>query len=315
VNRERKDRVVVTGAAGFIGSALCNYLASEFLVTGLDNLSTGDWSRCSENVNKVNVDISKMKHSALQEFLTDAKYVFHLAAVKLHNQVNDYHAIQKSNIEGSRRIFEAATSAKVEKIVFASSLYSYGNLGPSIMHETDALNPQNFYGLSKAYGESLLRIITRRNDVDYAIARLFFIYGPNQFASGGYKSVIIKNIENVINGHPLEVYGDGAQSLDYVYIDDCVEILAQLAKSEFQGHMNISTGAAVSINTVLKSISRLSGESRVIEKPADWTQGSIRVGSTLLREKVLGPRAMVTIEEGLNRTWNWAKSPKPTVVE
>ena len=305
----KKDRVVVTGAAGFIGSALCNSLSREFSVTGLDNLSSGDWSRCNENVVKVDADISKIESSTLEALFKDAKYVFHLAAVKLHNQINDYSAIYDSNIDGSRRIFEAATNAKVEKIVFTSSLYCYGNLGPKAMNETDALNPQNYYGLSKAYGEGLLRIIAGSSDVDFAIARLFFIYGPNQFANGGYKSVIIKNMENAKNKKPLEVYGDGEQSLDYVYIDDCIEILIQLAKSNYKGHVNVSTGSAVSVKSILDTISRLSGEFRVVELPADWTKGSIRIGETDLREKALGSRKMLTIEEGLKKTWDWVVGP------
>jgi len=302
----KKDLVVVTGAAGFIGSALCNYLSEEFSVIGLDNLSAGEWNRCNEFVTKFDVDISSMAIKDLENLFKGAKYVFHLAAVKLHNQTNDYFAIQATNIEGSRKVFEAAVNIGVKKIIFTSSLYAYGGLGPAIMSESDMLDPKNFYGLSKAHGESLLKIIAKKNNVNFAIARLFFIYGPNQFASGGYKSVIIKNIENALGGLPLVVFGDGEQSLDYVYIDDCVEILSQLATSQFLGTMNVSTGKPITISSLIEAISKISGEVGVVSNEADWTQGTVRAGSTLLREKALGKREMVSIEQGLSKTWSWA---------
>jgi UDP-glucose 4-epimerase len=308
----RKQRVIVTGAAGFIGSALANFLTSNYEVIGIDNLAAGDWTRCNPEVKVVQGDVSELSEAALDELFDKVTFLFHLAAVKLHNQLNDSGTISKTNIEGTRRIFEAASKAGVRKVIFTSSLYAYGSLGPSKMIERDPLIPFNFYGLSKSYGESLLEMFARESKLDYAIARLFFIYGPWQYAEGGYKSVIMKNIDNAINGLPLEVNGDGNQALDYVYIDDCVEILWDLAKSDFNGVINVSSGVSTSINRIVETIGTLSGVLERKFNPRDWTHGSSRAGDIRLREAILGPRQLTGIELGLEKTWNWARAKKPS---
>lgn len=306
----KRQRVVVTGAAGFIGSALANFLTKDYEVIGIDNLAAGDWSRCNPEIRVVQGDISDFSVDALAELFDEVTFLFHLAAVKLHNQSNDSGTISKTNIEGARRIFEAASKAGVRKVVFTSSLYAYGSMGPSRMVETDPLIPFNFYGLSKSYGESLLEMFARESKLDYAIARLFFIYGPWQYAEGGYKSVILKNIDNANNKLPLEVNGDGNQALDYVYIDDCVEILRDIAKSDFSGIMNVSSGISTSINRIVDIIETLSGVSERKLNPRDWTHSSSRAGDIKLREAILGQRQLTGIELGLEKTWNWALAQK-----
>lgn len=306
----KRQTVIVTGAAGFIGSALANFLTKDYEVIGIDNLAAGDWSRCNPEVTVVQGDVSELCVDELVELFEEVTFLFHLAAVKLHNQSNDSGTISKTNIEGTRRIFEAASKAGVRKVIFTSSLYAYGSLGPSKMIERDPLIPFNFYGLSKSYGESLLEMFARESKMDYAIARLFFIYGPWQYAEGGYKSVILKNFDNAINKLPLEVNGDGNQSLDYVYIDDCVEILWDLAKSDFNGTVNVSSGVSTSVNRIVEIIGTLSGALETKFNPRDWTHGSSRTGDIRLREAILGPRQLTGIELGLEKIWNWTRAKK-----
>ena len=112
----KKQKVVVTGAAGFIGSALANFLTRDYEVIGIDNLVAGDWSRCNPEVTVVQGDVSDLKINELVEILEGVTFLFHLAAVKLHNQSNDSEAISKTNIEGARRIFEAASRAVLGKL-------------------------------------------------------------------------------------------------------------------------------------------------------------------------------------------------------
>lgn len=307
MDSSEKELVVVTGAAGFIGGALSNLLSTKYRVRGIDNLSTGDWSRCNDSIERIEADISCASNKSLEGFFEGSKFVFHLAAVKLHNHSNNWDSINRSNIEGTKRVFEAASAAHVNKIVFTSSLYAYGSMGLKIMNEEDSLDPFNFYGLSKAYGEKALAIHSRNTGLDFAIARLFFIYGPHQYADGGYKSVIMKNIENALCGRPLEVNGDGNQSLDYVYISDCVQMLSDLAESSFSGTMNVSSGRATKVNEIISIISEISGAEKISHHERDWTHNTSRFGSPKLREELLGNRPLTSMREGLENTWEWAK--------
>ena len=303
-----KELVVVTGAAGFIGGALSSLLSKKYRVRGIDNLSTGDWSRCNDSIERIEADISQSSNGSLEGLFEGSKYVFHLAAVKLHNHSNNWDSINRSNIEGTRRVFEAASTANVKRIIFTSSLYAYGSMGLKTMNEEDSLDPFNFYGLSKAYGEKALSIHGQNTGLDFAIARLFFIYGPHQFADGGYKSVIMKNIENALRGRPLEINGDGNQSLDYVYISDCVQILSDLAESNFRGTMNVSSGRATKVNEIISILSEISGVEKISHKNRDWTHDTSRFGSPRLREELLGIRQLTSMREGLEKTWEWAKN-------
>ena len=303
-----KELVVVTGAAGFIGGALSNLLSTKYRVRGIDNLSTGDWSRCNDSIERIEADISQASNKSLEGLFEGSKFVFHLAAVKLHNHSNNWDSINRSNIEGSRRVFEAASAANVKKVIFTSSLYAYGSMGLKTMNEEDSLDPFNFYGLSKAYGEKALTIHSHNTSLDFAIARLFFIYGPHQFADGGYKSVIMKNIENALCGRPLEINGDGNQSLDYVYISDCVQILSDLAESSFSGTMNVSSGRATKVNEIISILSEISGVEKISHQEKDWTHDTCRFGSPKLREELLGIRRLTSMREGLENTWEWAKN-------
>ncbi len=307
MDSSEKELVVVTGAAGFIGGALSNLLSTKYRVRGIDNLSTGDWSRCNDSIERIEADISSASNKSLEGFFEGSKFVFHLAAVKLHNHSNNWDSINRSNIEGTKRVFEAASAAHVNKVVFTSSLYAYGSMGLKIMNEEDSLDPFNFYGLSKAYGEKALAIHSRNTGLDFAIARLFFIYGPHQYADGGYKSVIMKNIENALCGRPLEVNGDGNQSLDYVYISDCVQMLSDLAESSFSGTMNVSSGRATKVNEIISIISEISGAEKISHHERDWTHNTSRFGSPKLREELLGIRRLTSMREGLENTWEWAK--------
>ena len=153
------------------------------------------------------------------------------------------------NISASRRLFEAAAQAARPKVVFASSLYAYGSMGPAPMRETDVPTPDTVYGISKVAGEQLLRLRYDGSMVPWSVARLFFVYGPRQYARGGYKSVIVANFERLVRGEAPTIFGDGLQALDYVYIDDVVEALIELAAPAHNGKtLNICSGLATTIN-------------------------------------------------------------------
>jgi UDP-glucose 4-epimerase len=251
-------------------------------------------------------DLRRATPEELRALLSGAEVLFHLAAEK-HHSARSAKDIVDVNITATHRLFEVATQAGVRKIVFASSLYAYGSMGPEVMTESQTPEPRTVYGVSKLTGEHLLRTVTAGTDTSWAAARLFFVYGPRQYAQGGYKSVIISNFERIARGDHPTIRGDGSQALDYIYIDDAVRALRHLAVDAVPaGIYNVASGSAVSIGELTDLMIR-TASTKLAPRfvPADWTAGSIRVGDASLIRATTGWRPRVGLEAGLKSTWGW----------
>ena len=266
-------------------------------------MSTGTWNRVSGSVSKIELDLAKATKNDFRDLLSGVEYVYHLAAVKLHNEKNSNEEIIYNNVLATNAILEASARAKVNKVLFTSSVYAYGHLNLSILSESTTLDPKTLYGISKVAGEKMLEVAATRGNFDYAVARLFFVYGPNQFAEGGYKSVIVKNYERLLNGLPAIVNGSGNQILDYVYIDDCVRYLRSLMFSDFSGAVNVSSGEGTSILKLVEEMIRIVGSGEVVFCENDWTSGSMRIGKNE-KIKSLFPQIKTTsLSDGLMETF------------
>jgi UDP-glucose 4-epimerase len=302
-------QALVTGAAGFIGCHLVEALhAAGCDVVGIDDERSGDWRRVQAPCTQVRRDIADLTPAELAELCSDVDVVFHLAAEKHNSAKATPQKIIDVNISATRRLFDAAAQARRPKVVFASSLYAYGSMGPEPMRETDLPTPTTMYGVSKVAGEHLLRIARDDHRLSWSVARLFFVYGPRQYAEGGYKSVIVSNFERLARGEEPTVFGDGEQALDYVYIDDAVAALVVMAGPDHDGKtLNISSGHGTTVNALTAAMLSASG-SRLAPRmcPPDWTAGSRRVGDATAAAGELGWKADTPIEAGLQRCWEWS---------
>jgi UDP-glucose 4-epimerase len=297
----------VTGAAGFIGRHLITRLSHEgWQAIGIDNERSGDWSQVAAPCTRIERDIAAMTTEDLAVATAGADVCFHLAAEKHNSSRSTPQRVIDVNISATRRILEAAAISGVGKIVFTSSLYAYGSLGPAPMSEGDVPVPTTVYGTSKLAGEHLVRTEASSAGLHWSVARLFFVYGPGQYAEGGYKSVIVGNFERLLRGERPIIYGDGKQALDYVYVDDVVEALLMLAEPDHNGLVcNVGTGRAVSVGELTELMLTISGRDlEPLMYPPDWTAGSIRVADTKLARETLGWTATTRIEEGLERVWD-----------
>ena len=306
-------RVLVTGAAGFIGSHLADRLVADgHEVIGIDDMSSGH--NTPEHTELLRMDVAD---PALVTLAAERRpeVICHLAAqVSVRVSVGDPARDARVNVLGTVNMLEAARAAGARKVVFTSSLYAYGSRGPEPMSETDVPAPTTVYGMSKVAGEHMLRAAAREHGLRSTIARLFFIYGPRQFVDNGYKSVIPRNFERIARGESPVVYGDGSQALDYVYVDDCVEALLAMLPPEHDGWTyNVCTGRAISVNTLTQLMLDVAGSNlEPASAPPDWTAGTIRAGLPTLAERRLGWRAKTPIEEGLARVWQWlGEQPTP----
>ena len=302
-------KVVVTGAAGFIGGHLCHELATRGTkeIIGIDSLRSGDWSRTPAHVVKIEKDITLINENEWDEYLKDTDILFHLAAEKYNSSKTTPEKVMAVNVIATEHLFRAAARANVTRTVFTSSLYAYGSTGPDLMLETDVAAPTTLYGSSKLMGEGILRSLDKEIGLSWNIARLFFIYGPHQHAEGGYKSVIMKNFERIISGDAPTIFGDGEQSLDYVYINDCVSALMELARSEQDKEMvNVSTGMAQSVNNLTSLMLQISESNLKPDyKSADWTQGSSRCGSPIRIKNKFNWSTKTDLSKGLEDVYRW----------
>lgn len=304
-------KVLVTGAAGFIGGALCRRLlkdpGSGTSVIGIDNMRSGDWSRTPEAIVRVERDIAAIDCDEWVDLLDGVEIVFHLAAEKYNSSRSTPSKLLDVNVQATERLFRSCAAAGVGRTVFTSSLYAYGSLGPDPMKESDRAEPITLYGASKLMGEGILRAIDRDLSLSWNVARLFFIYGPHQFAEGGYKSVIRVNFERMRRGEPPVINGSGDQSLDYVHVEDCVDALLDLAWSATDRKIvNVSSGRGVSIRDLTRRMMAIA-EFRQPPTfgPADWTKGSRRVGENAVIQKHFGWKPRTSLDDGLQDVSTW----------
>ena len=313
----QSSTIMVTGGCGFIGSHLVQRLVElgAKRVVVIDSLRYGDQANLagsSDAVEVVQHTLGTDPGDALAAHMTGVDYLFHLAAEK-HNQSKDSPArVFQANITGTHTLFETAVKASVKKILFTSSLYAYGRMDGPPFVETELPAPRTVYGISKLTGEHLLRHFNVQHGMPYDVIRYLFVYGPKQFAGMGYKSVIIKNFEQLLDGKPATVYGDGEQALDYVYVDDAVDAtLRVLARAGSGEVFNVASGKATSVNHLLDTMMKVAGKgSEKISQPADWTAGSHRVGSIEKIREQVGWQPATSLEEGLARTWEWTKAQR-----
>jgi UDP-glucose 4-epimerase len=308
-----KDAVaMVTGGCGFIGSHLVHALAARGArrIVVVDSLRYGkpeNLGALAERVEVVQYTLGESPRDVLRPALEGVTHLFHLAAEK-HNQSKDSPArVYQSNIVGTHTLFEDAAEAGVKKIVFTSSLYAYGRMTGAPFVETEVPQPRTVYGISKLAGEHILAHFGQTRGVAWNVLRYLFVYGPKQFAGLGYKSVIMKNFGRILSGEPPVILGSGTQELDYVFVDDVVEATLSAMESPVTNEvLNIASGHGTRIDELTAAMLRVSGSAlRPTHGPADWTQGSCRVGSAERAAQVLGWRATTPLDVGLQRTFDW----------
>ncbi len=309
----RDSSIAVTGGCGFIGS----HLVAELARRGARRIVVIDSLRYGKRENlPAGVAVEVLQHelgfgdvSELERALGGVDMLFHLAAEKHNQSKDDPSRVLRSNVEGTATLYSAAARAGVKKVVFSSSLYAYGRLDGPPMVETEVPLPRTVYGISKLTGEHLLAFFGREHGFSHVTLRYFFVYGPRQFAGTGYKSVIVKSFEHLVRKEPAVIFGDGLQSLDYVYVVDAVDATCRAMESSISGEvLNVGSGISTSVADLVHSITRVAGGSPTPEHgPADWTAGSHRVGNVRRIESVLGWTAETSLEDGLRKTLEWIR--------
>jgi UDP-glucose 4-epimerase len=249
-------RFLVTGGAGFLGSALANRLArAGHTVRVLDDLSAGDPARLDSTVLFTRGDVSDVPK--LWTLLQGVDCVYHLAArVSVPESIlypREYNAV---NVGGTVAVMEAMRDAGVKRVVFTSSGAVYGEQAQQPVREDLPPNPGSPYAVSKLAAEHYVCTIGALWGIETVILRVFNAYGPGQSLPPSHPPVIPQLLKQALGGGSLVVFGDGKQTRDFVYVDDVTDglVAAATAKGVDREIVNIGAGSEVSINALVKKI-------------------------------------------------------------
>jgi UDP-glucuronate 4-epimerase len=299
-------RVVVTGAAGFIGSHLCERLLREgHEVVGLDCFTDYyDLARKEENARDLDVRRIDLADDELDFRGIDG--VFHLAGQPgVRASFTDFAAYLSRNVLATQRVFEAAAAGGI-RVVFASSSSVYGDAERYPTPEDTVPHPISPYGITKLACENLERAYAKGVGLDAVTLRYFTVYGPRQRPDMAFTRIVTALAE----GRPFDLYGDGSVSRGFTYVTDVVTAtVAAMERGPAGAVYNVGGGDETNMRDAIALCERIA-ERRLDVRTAPVAWGDVRrtaADTTRIRAE-LGWEPTVGLEQGLRSQWLWAAS-------
>jgi UDP-glucose 4-epimerase len=290
--------ILVTGGAGFIGSAFVRSLVSDGdSVAVLDDLSSGDPGAIPAGVQLVRLDIADPRTVTSIAELRPSSVVHAAAQVSVTHSVADPERDHAVNVAGTGHVLDGARAAGCRRFVFLSS-------GGAVYGEADGATedtppePLSPYGRNKLAAERLVA----ESGIPYAIARLANVYGPGQRSDleGGVVAIFAAALAL---GQSVTIFGDGEQSRDFVFVDDVVDGIRRLLRSPRSGTWNIGTGRPTTVHELLAAMERAAAAA-IGHEHADAREGEVRtsrLGIELI-ERDIGWRPATSLDDGLRAT-------------
>jgi UDP-glucose 4-epimerase len=305
-------RILVTGGAGFIGSHVAEALKLRgHRVTVLDDLSGGFLDNVEEGIQFVQGSITD---AALVNSLFELgkfDYVYHLAAyaaeglshfIKRFNYTN--------NLIGSVNLINASVITGVKCFVFTSSIAVYGSSPQLPMTEETLPHPEDSYGIAKLAVEQELRVCKEMFDLDYIIFRPHNVYGEKQNIGDKYRNVVGIFMNQILQGKPMSVFGDGSQTRAFSYIGDIVPIMAEAIETPeaYNQVFNIGADQPYSVNELASAVARaMEVEPNIVHLPPRNEVLNAYSSHEKVR-RVFGKRTLHSLEDGLCRMAVWVKA-------
>ncbi|MDD3760329.1 MAG: NAD-dependent epimerase/dehydratase family protein [Acidithiobacillus sp.] len=295
------ERILVIGGAGFIGSHSVDHMLAEgYAVRVLDDFSTGRRENLPKGHPQLEIIAGSVEDATiLQVAFTEVSAVLYLAAqVSVQRSLEDPVQSAEQNIVGFVRVLEQARRYSV-RVVYASSAAVYGDPEVLPLQETAPLRPISPYGLEKYSNELYAELFGRLYGLSQLGLRYFNVYGPRQDPRSPYSGVISRFIDQLQNGRPLTVRGDGLQERDFIHVADVARVNLAALRSAVNGVVNVASGRATTIGELAELLIELNlgkGEmQRVLRQSGDIRHSQADVSRM---QQVLG-RANIPLNRGL----------------
>lgn len=267
MNDLRNSRILITGGAGLVGSHIADRLALEDVaeVVVLDNFVRGrreNLEQASRTLRRLTVVEGDITDAAcVRGAMEGVDYVFHQAALRITQCAEMPRLALDSLIGGTFNVLEAAVDAGVRKVVAASSASVYGEPSYVPMDEGHPFNNRTLYGACKVADEQILRSFNDMFGLPYVALRYFNIYGPRMDAWGVYTEVMIRWLQRLERNEAPVIFGDGMQTMDFVYIEDVAEANVLALKSEADDDVfNVATGTETSLRQLARLLCDAAGK-------------------------------------------------------
>lgn len=311
-----KQKVLITGGAGFIGTHLVIYLLErDYPITVLDNERTGslerlhELSKGSKNLRLVLGDIRE--RSILPHVVPEEGIVFHLAAqVSVVESMENPLETLDINVTGTARLLEQCRRMGISRFLFASSCAVYGSASPPPFHEEHHKEPDSTYGLSKKMGEDLCLYYARSYGLDTVALRFFNVYGSLQSHDSPYASVVPNFMKAAAHHKPMVIYGSGEQTRDFIYVRDLVKFLERVMNINIGTNriMNVGTGNPISILKLSQYVQKATGIQVPIEHTSPRPGEMLHAHANIERmQSIIGwkPADFTPLQDALKQTWDW----------
>jgi dTDP-glucose 4,6-dehydratase len=316
-----KERILITGGAGFLGSHLCDRFIKEgFHVIAMDNLITGDLRNIEHLFKHPDFEFYNHDVSTFVHVPGDLKYILHFASpaspidyLKIPIQTLKVGSLGTHNLLGlarakKARILVASTSEVYgDPLVHPQREEYYGNVNP--------IGPRGVYDEAKRFQEAMTMAYHTYHGLETRIVRIFNTYGPRMRLNDG--RVLPAFIGQALRGEDLTVFGDGSQTRSFCYVDDQVEGIFRLLMSNYHLPVNIGNPDEITIRDFAEEIVKLTGTTqKVVYKPLPQDDPKQRQPDTTKAKEILGWEAKVSRAEGLKITYDYFKSlPKEVLYQ
>lgn len=308
-------RYVVTGGAGFIGSALVRQLLArgDGTVTVVDNLMTGTEKNLQEVVTRIDFNRADIRdYAKVVEAVRGADVVFHLAAIpSVPRSIHDPVPSHEVNVNGTFNVLRACAEEKAGRVVYAASSSAYGDTEALPKKETMLPNPKSPYAVQKLVGEHYANVFHSCFGLETVALRFFNVYGERQDPSSPYSGVLSLFMKALIERRSPMIYGDGEQTRDFTYVEDVAMLCLKAATApDIGGKMyNAGNGQRYSLNQVWNLLQKIEGVSLAASygPPREGDVRDSQADTTAARSE-LGHDPQYTLEQGLRRTLAWYRS-------
>ena len=316
-------RILITGGAGLIGSHIAEFLGDEqpSEIVVLDNFVRGrrdnlEAAIAASRVTIVDGDIRDRR--LVQEVMTGIDVVFHQAAIRITQCAEEPALAMDVLVNGTFIVLDEARQAGVRKVVAASSASVYGLADRFPTDEQHhPYNNRTLYGAAKAFNEGLMRSFNEQYGLEYVALRYFNVYGPRMDMHGAYTEVFIRWMENIEAGRPPMIFGDGTQTMDFIYADDIARANILAARAPVSDAVyNIASGTEFSLNECAEMLLRVMKSPLKVEYGEARKVNGVtrRLASTWRAEQEIGFQAVVPFEMGLSRLVDWWRQSRESVV-